>query len=73
MIDTKLCFIYNITNEFNYNDTNFFENILKKINKNINYILVLLIEEEDKYVYLQFKNYLKIFIFKTFFKYKYST
>jgi hypothetical protein len=59
--DKKLCFIHNINNEFDYNDADLFNNILKSINENINYTLVLLIkEEEDTYVYMKYDNYLKI-------------
>lgn len=58
--DTKICFIYYITSNFDYNDTNLFNNILISINVNINYILVLLIEEPKPYIYCEYNNYFKI-------------
>jgi hypothetical protein len=60
--DKKLCFIYRINGNFDYeNDTDIFNKILININKNINYNLILLIEEkEEEYIYLNYKNYLKI-------------
>jgi hypothetical protein len=62
--DKKLCFIYYITNDFicnfDYNDVDLFDKLLKAINPNINYTLVLLVEEEEKYIYEKNKNCLKI-------------
>jgi hypothetical protein len=58
--DKKICFIYRITNEFNYNDTKLFNNILTCINENINYILVLLVDEEGEYIYCKYKDYFKL-------------
>jgi hypothetical protein len=53
----KIYFIYNITNGFDYN---LFNKILIDINKNINYTLVLLIEEKDTYKIELKENYVKI-------------
>jgi hypothetical protein len=58
--DTKICFIYHITIGFDYNDVKYFNDILKNINKNVNYSLVLLVEEDDEYIYKKFNTYLKI-------------
>lgn len=60
--EQKLCFIYNIIGRFDYDDTNLFNSILTKINKNINYILILLIEEHETetYTYCKHDNYVKI-------------
>jgi hypothetical protein len=60
-INKQKCFIYNITNDFDYNDATLFNKILTSINEHINYILVLLIEEEDDtYIYCKYKDYFKI-------------
>jgi len=58
--DKKIYFIYNITEGFDYNDSNLFNNILTSINKNVNYTLILLIEEQDPYIYTKNKHYFKI-------------
>jgi len=59
--DTKIYFIYNITNMFDYNDCDLFNKILTNINKNINYSLILLIEEgDDTSTYTKGDNYFKI-------------
>lgn len=61
-MDEKLCFIYHILNcDFDYDDTNIFNTILISINKNIDYILILLVEDkDDTNIYSIHTNYVKI-------------
>jgi predicted Zn-dependent protease len=59
-----ICYIINIY-EFDLNDFNIFDEILKSINKNINYKLIVLVEDNDKtYTYVLYENYVKINIIK---------
>ena len=58
----KLYFIYFITENFDYNDTNIFNILVLKINKNINYVLILMKEEKQGscYIYNIYNNYIEI-------------
>lgn len=61
--DKKIYFFHSITeSNFDYNNTNTFENIIKKINKNTNYVLVLFVKDfvKEPYNYIIFNNYIKI-------------
>jgi hypothetical protein len=55
----KLCFIHYISDSFDYDDCKLFNIILTSINKDIDYVLVLLDDKEDyKYIHTEF--FLKI-------------
>jgi hypothetical protein len=60
--DNKIYFIYHITAGFDYNDCELFDQYIKNINTNINYMLVLLVEEPETtdYILCKNKNCLKI-------------
>jgi len=60
--DKKLCFIYkNSDNIIDFEtDIDEFEKVLKTINENVNYLLVILVETEEKYQFIKYENYLKI-------------
>ena len=65
--DKKLVFIYRITeNKFDYNtDVNEFNKIIKLLNKNIVYCLVILVNDaSEDYYFVRFENYIKINISK---------
>jgi len=66
-LDKKLVFIYRITeNKFNYStDINDFNKIVKSLNKNIIYCLVILVNDiNEDYYFVRFENYIKINISK---------
>ena len=59
----KLCFIYYVrprTIEFHYEDCTLFKEVVTRINKDILYTLVLLIDEDSETVYAKTSTYLKI-------------
>jgi hypothetical protein len=64
--DKRICFIYRVTEEKIDFETDIdeFEKVLKTINKNINYLLVILVETEENYQFIKYSNYLKINISK---------
>ena len=64
-IQTDICFIYhnNVNNDFDYDDCVEFNKIIKNINKNSNYILILLMNDtydNIDYTYIKNEFYIKI-------------
>lgn len=60
--NNKLCFLYYIASDFDYvNDIELFNKIIYKINKDVAYLLVLLVNDESAdYYYTKYNNYLLI-------------